>query len=100
MKIQINTDSHVQHDASVVRHVEQALESALGRFGAQLTRIEVHLSDENGQRGGGNDRVCTLEARPAGRPPVAVSDKADSIAVAISGAARKLQHLLDGALAK
>lgn len=100
MQIQINTDKHVQHDESVVRHVEQTLAATLGRFASQITRIEVHLSDENGQRGGGNDRVCTLEVRPAGRQPVAVTDKADAIAPAISGAARKMQHLLDGALAK
>jgi hypothetical protein len=38
----------VQHDASVVRHVETVLGSALGRFGEQITRIEVHLRDANG----------------------------------------------------
>lgn len=100
MQIQINTDKHVQHDASVVRHVEHTLESALARFGTQITRIEVHLRDENGERGGGNDRVCTLEARPGGRPPVAVTDKADTIAAAVTGAARKLQHLLTSTLEK
>ena len=100
MQIQINTDKHVQRDASVVRHVEQTLASALGRFGAQITRVEVHLSDENGERRGGNDRVCTVEARPGGRSPVAVTDKADTLAAAISGAARKLQHVLDSTLAK
>jgi hypothetical protein len=48
MQIQIRTDQHVQHDASVVCHVETVLGSALGRFGEQITRIEVHLRDANG----------------------------------------------------
>lgn len=98
MQIQIHTDNHVQRDESVVRHVEQTLESTLGRFAGQVTRIEVHLSDENAQRGGADDRVCTLEAKSVGRPPVAVTEKADTIAVAITGAARKLQSLLTSTL--
>lgn len=100
MKIQINTDNHIPQDPSVVRHVEQTLETNLAHFGSHITRIEVHLSDENGPRGGGQDHLCTLEARAAGRPPVAVSDRADNTAAAITGAARKLRHRLEGALAK
>ena len=100
MQIQIRTDQHVQHDASVVRHVETVLGSALGRFGEQITRIEVHLRDANGPRGGGHDRMCMIEARPAGRPPVAVTGRADTVAAAVSGAARKMQGLLRSALAK
>lgn len=100
MQIQINTDKHIQHDASVTRHVEDTLAATLGRFDGRVTRVEVHLSDENGERGGGHDRVCTLEARPAGHPPLVVSNKADSVAAAVNGAAKKMQSALGTALAR
>lgn len=95
MHIEINTDNHIHHDESVERHVRQSLDSLLTRFGDQVTRIEVHLHDKNADRKGGNDKHCVLEAKLEGRPPVAASDEADTLAAAISGAAKKLQRRLD-----
>ncbi len=100
MKIQINTDSHVQHDASVVRHVEQTVDAMLGRFAQDITRIEVHLSDANGQRSGEDDRICKIEARLAGRQPMVVSDASATTASAISGATRKMQHAISNVLGR
>lgn len=100
MHIQINTDHNIQHDPSVARHVEQTLESALGRFSRQITRVEVHLNDANAGKAGDNDKHCLLEARVEGRPPVVASDDASTIASAVSGAARKLQRVLDSSLGK
>lgn len=100
MKIQINTDKNVQHDPSVVRHVEQTVDAVLGRFASDITRIEVHLSDVNGERKGDDDRVCKIEARLAGRQPMVVSDSAATIASAISGATRKMQHAISTSLGR
>jgi len=100
MKIQLNTDSHVQHDPSVVRHVEEALTAAVGRFQPQLSRVDVHLSDSNGSKGGAGDKRCLLEAHLDGRPHLTASDEGESIAVAVNGAARKLQRVIDSALGK
>ncbi|QDH70262.1 HPF/RaiA family ribosome-associated protein [Marilutibacter alkalisoli] len=100
MKVQINTDSHVQHDESLTRHVESSVAGSLDRFGDQITRIEVHVRDKNGGKSGGNDKVCLMEARLEGRPPMTASEDADTVASAVSGAARKLQRVLDHALGK
>ncbi|MDR1076559.1 MAG: HPF/RaiA family ribosome-associated protein [Xanthomonadaceae bacterium] len=100
MKIQLNTDSHVQSDPSVVRHVEQTLETTLLRFAGQITSIQVHLSDLNAGKTGGNDKRCLMEARLEGRPPVTASDDADTVASSITAAARKLQRVLDSSLGK
>ncbi|GHA73743.1 HPF/RaiA family ribosome-associated protein [Cognatilysobacter bugurensis] len=100
MHIQLNTDHNIQHDPSVVRHVEQTLESALGRFSTQITRVEVHLRDTNAGKSGDDDKTCLLEARLEGRPPVVASDDAATVASAVSGAARKLQRALDSSLGK
>lgn len=94
MHIEINTDNHIHNDESVERHVRQALDGSLGRFAEQVTRIEVHLHDKNAKKGG-RDKHCLLEAKLEGRPPVACSDDADSLAAAITGAAKKLQRRLD-----
>ena len=95
MHIEINTDNHINHDESVDRHVRQSLESVLTRFGDQVTRIEVHLHDKNADRKGDADKHCLLEAKLEGRPPIAASDDAGTLAAAITGAAKKLQRRLD-----
>ena len=95
MHIEINTDNHIRNDESVERHVRQALDGTLNRFADQVTRVEVHLHDNNAERRGGRDKHCLLEAKLEGRPPVACSDEADSLAAAITGAAKKLQRRLD-----
>ena len=100
MHIQLNTDHNIQGDESVQRHLEQTLESNLGRFSKQITRIEVHLRDTNAGKQGDDDKHCLLEARLEGRPPVVASDDAATIATAITGAARKLQRALDTSLGK
>ena len=100
MKILINTDHNLQSDASVVRHVEDMVGHHLGRYAGQVTRIEVHLRDENAAKGGGNDKHCLMEARVDGRPPVTASDDAETLAVAITGAAKKLQRALGSSLGK
>lgn len=75
MQIQIQTDNHVPHDPSVVAHVEKTCTAQLAHFASDITRVEVHLRDENGQRGGAADRTCSIErTSPAcrrSRPPIA-----------------------------
>ena len=100
MKILINTDHNLQSDESVVRHVEDTVENHLGRFAGQVTRDEVHLRDDHAATGGGRDKHCLMEARLEGRPPVTASDDSDALAVAINGAAKKLQRALDSSLGK
>jgi len=95
MQIQVNSDKNVELDSSLARLVEQELTSALDRFSDQITRIEVHLGDEIAGRSDGHDKRCTLEARPAGQPPVAVTDWAGTSEQALGGAVAKLVSLLE-----
>lgn len=95
MHIEINTDNHLQTDESVVRHVHQTIDNVLSRFSGQVTRIEVHLHDRNADKRGNDDKHCLLEAKVEGRPPLAASDDAETLAAAITGAAKKLQRVLD-----
>lgn len=100
MIIQLNTDKNIQGDEALATHVEGVVSHALERFGGQVSRVEVHLSDLNAGKSGAGDKHCTMEARLDGRPPAAVSHNADQVRDAISGAVHKLQRLLDSSLGK
>ncbi|MEV0946086.1 HPF/RaiA family ribosome-associated protein [Rhodococcus sp. NPDC049939] len=79
----------------LVHRTEAEIASVLERFSEQITRVEVHLSDENAGKGGPDYKRCLLEARPAGQPPVAVTNHATTIEEAYVGAAHKLASRLN-----
>jgi hypothetical protein len=97
MQVQLNTDNHVQGDDKLAAWVDATISAKLDRFREHVTRVEVHLSDTNAGRGGETDKRCTLEARPAGRQPVAVTHDAGTVADALTGAVGKLVRALDTA---
>lgn len=100
MQIQVNTDHNIPGHEALVTQVEEAVTKALGRFGTQITRVEVHLSDDNGNKSGANDKRCLLEARLEGHQPVVASHQAETVKQAYTGAATKLKTALTHALGK
>jgi ribosome-associated translation inhibitor RaiA len=100
MQIQLNTDANIQGRDDLAQWAERELKGKLARFRDQVTRIEVHLSDASAARIGAADKRCKLEARIAGRQPVAVSHDAAKVADALHGAADKLLRALDTTLGK
>ncbi|MDX2191826.1 MAG: HPF/RaiA family ribosome-associated protein [Gemmatimonadales bacterium] len=100
MQVQISGDSHITADDTLVRDVEGVLTEALGRFGERITRVEVHLRDENAHKAGPADKRCLLEARLSGRPPVAVHHDAATIPQALDGAVQKLQRSIESQLGR
>lgn len=99
MHVQISTDSNIEGGEDLTRTVTATVEDTLGRFGDWLTRVEVHLSDENSHKGG-SDKRCVMEVRLEGMKPVAVKDQADHIEQAVTGAADKLEKMLDHTLGR
>ncbi len=95
MQIQVNSGNRAAGGAALVVTVTGMVEAALARFSAHVTRVEVHMSDENGSKGGKDDKRCVLEARMEGRKPVAVVDNAASMKEAVQGALDKLVRMLD-----
>ncbi len=94
MQIQINTDNHIDGNEALSAHVEAVVDNAVRHVKDHLTRVEVHLDDENGAKAGSDDKRC-LEARLRSHQPVAVSHHAGSIHEAVDGAARKLRTSLE-----
>ena len=101
MQIQTNTDRNISGHEALAKSVEEILERLLDRFRDQITRVEVHLSDENGAtKSGVADKRCLLEVRLAGQQPVSVSEQAQTVDAAVTGAAHKMISLLDSELGK
>jgi ribosome-associated translation inhibitor RaiA len=100
MQVQVNTDDNVEGRVELIRRVESEIQETLGRFSAHITRIEVHLSDEDADKTSSDDKRCSMEVRLAGRQPEAVSHRADSLEQAFKGAARKLRRSLDSTLGR
>ena len=95
MKVQVNTGNDIEHKESLERWAADHLNEHLARFQQDLTSVEVQLTDENSGKGGAQDKRCMLEARMAGRAPVAVTNFAANQDLAFRGATEKLVHALD-----
>ena len=95
MQIQINTDHHIEGSEARDAWASSVVESALGHFADEVTRVEVHLSDENAGKSGAEDKRCVMEARVVGRPPIAVTNRAASLDAAVNGAAQKLVRAIE-----
>ena len=100
MQIQINTDHNIECHEGLTTLVHNVVENALNRLSNHITRIEVHLSDENGHKRSKEDKRCMMEARLEGRKPVAVTQKSAKLDDAINGAADKLARLIENNLGK
>ena len=101
MQIQINTDRNIAARDDLVQKVEASLRTALDRFAERVTRVEVHLGDENSdKKPGDDDKRCMLEVRLAGLQPIAVSDRAPTIEQAVDGAIDKFTRAADTTLGR
>ena len=100
MQIQINTDHNIADREALSAHVSDVVTNALVRASDHITRVEVHLSDENGDKSGPNDKRCVMEARLEGRQPVAVTHQATTVDQGVEGAAHKLSRLIESTLGR
>jgi hypothetical protein len=98
MKIQINTDKNIDGNIAHNDWLKKTIETSLMRFKEKITRIEVHLSDENASKERKKDKKCMIEARPEGLQPVAVTSQAATIDQAVMDALSKMQNLLTSLL--
>ncbi len=98
MQVQINTDHNIQHDEALAAWITGVVESALAHSSDHITRVEVHLSDENGRKSGQHDKRCMMEARLEGRSPIAVTDHAATLDKAVNDAAGKLGRMIESAV--
>ena len=100
MQINVNSDKTVAVHAGLHDHVRTVVSDSLHRFGEQITSVEVHLSDNLGQKSADGDNRCLMEARITGYKPIAVSDHSATLHQAIGGASAKLKRAIDSAMGR
>lgn len=97
MQIQIHT-AGVDNSEAVITRTREEIEHALRNFRDQVTRVEIHLHDDNGPKHG-KDKRCVLEIRLAGHQPMAVEaadvDLYQAITMAAGKAERAVRHKVE-----
>jgi ribosome-associated translation inhibitor RaiA len=100
MHIQVNHGNHVRLGEDVEQRFADIIRNSLDRYGDRITRVEMHLSDENAGKGGDSDKRCMIEVRMANVQPIAVNHSADSWQLAFDGALEKAERALSHAIGK
>lgn len=100
MQIQVNTDNTIAGREDVVRFVESVITSKLGAVSSAITRVEVHLQDQNADKNGPDDKRCMVEVRLENRQPVSATNTADNLQSAVTGAVDKMRNILDSEIGK
>jgi ribosome-associated translation inhibitor RaiA len=101
MQVQIHTDNHIEGTEAMAQWASSTIKTTLARFSGQITRVEVHLSDENaGKKNTAESIQCTMEARVEGHQPLALKHHGANLNQAIEGAAEKMSRLIDSTLGR
>ncbi len=95
MTIQFNADNNLTLHEEFRDKLKDLLSEELSRFSHHITRLEVHLSDQNSHKQGQNDKKCLIEARIEGRQPIAVTAGANNYELAVDEAIDKLKSSLE-----
>lgn len=100
MQIQFNTDSTIEGHERMQTHFRGVISESFKRFEDKITRVEIHVGDENNEKFGVDDKRCLIEVRLAGKNPLAVTNHDSTIEKAISGATDKMKKLLTSTFEK
>ena len=63
MNIEIRTDKNIQNSERLITYVRDELNQEFQRHSERITHFSVHISDENGDKGGGDDIRCMVEVK-------------------------------------
>lgn len=89
MKVIVNSDNQTDVPAERAEAIGAMVESRLANIADRLTRVEVHVGDVNGPRGG-QDMRCAIEIRPEGMSSIAATGDAAEVEAAVDSAADKV----------
>lgn len=98
MLIQVNF-AEVESTEPIQAHVETAVQKAIGHNAEKVTRVEVHLHDDNAAKSG-VDKRCVMEARISGMDPLTVDHMGTDLYQAITETAGKLGRAVSKKLEK
>jgi hypothetical protein len=99
MQFQFNSDNRFSGNEGVAGDVETLVRGRLERVADRLTRVEVHVGDVNGPKGG-NDIRGAVEIRPNGMQPISGTAEAATIEAAVASATDKALTAFDRQIGK
>lgn len=100
MKILVFGDNQIAMKEPLASAVKAEVERALEHFMKRLTRVEVHVTDEDAAKSGPAGKRCVIEVRAAGLDPRVTSDVAATVEEAVARAAHEMKRLLDSEFGK
>ena len=100
MIVQFNTDKNIAGGERHRAYFNSMIETELQRYSDHITRVEMHVSSEKGEKEGLQDIKCLLEVRLKGRSPLVITNHSTREELAISGATDKLRNSLESILGK
>ena len=98
MKLDIRSQQELLTDADRDFASAQVVR-ALTKFGSRITRVDVHVADLNGPRGG-DDKHCAVTVSISGKPALVGTDRNADINDAITMAIHRVERRVRRALAK
>lgn len=100
MEILTNTDHSIVTTEALTDHVGTVVTDTMQRFGEQITRIVVHLSQGKDSKSPAGEHRCVMEAHVKGHAPVVANAHATNLHQAIQGAADKLRRATDSVIGR
>jgi ribosome-associated translation inhibitor RaiA len=92
-------DGPMKTSQALLSHAERKVRAALARVADRVTRVEVHVVDDNGPKGG-TDKRCSIIANVAGMGQIAVNELSSDFFKAVDLAARKLRRATEHRVAR
>lgn len=90
--------SDVPASAALTAHVVKCIEHALNHAASHVTRVDVHLHDDNSHKHKPKtapDQRCVVEVHLAKLGAMAVSDRSGDLYAAVTGVAGKLRRIVE-----
>ena len=100
MLVQIHTDKNIEGGSRFSEYFSAEIKEQLARYNEIVTRIEVHVTDENGSKTSPIDKKCVIEARIEKKQPIAVTAHGDTAEKAFFEALEKVQRVLETTVEK
>jgi ribosomal subunit interface protein len=76
---------------AIKSHIEHKLEPIIHHYGDRIINIHVHLSDENGPKGG-NDKHCLIHVELQKLPTVVTEDFEENLYTAIDSCCHRAER--------
>lgn len=84
---------------AIESHTQEKLETMIHHYGDRILKVIVHMSDDNGPKGG-EDKHCHIHVEMKKLPTVVIEDSEDNLYTAIDKATHRAERAVRKSLEK